>query len=284
MKITLSLLAALTFVAHADDLDFGVAKTRWLSYGDLDSSNNAEDLEMQQWRLQTPFSKPQKLADSLYMMPAIRYEWIGFEGPSLGRGSYDDDLHMLELPLLFVYQSGQSPWSYNARVSPGISSDMQSVSMDDAFCDARLGGSYQVNDRLNMNFGVSYTRAIGEPQVFPYLGFVYEMNDQWQIAWRGFSFEARCQINESWIMRMTGEATGGYWNIDTADSDYLTLQSYRAGISIEREIGDDLWLVAGAGYTLGNEVNWLNEAGDTLRRERYDNGYYFNFGLRLRDW
>lgn len=284
MKFTLTFLAALTLVSHADDLDFGVAKAQWFSYGDLEASDGAEDLQLQQWRMQTPFSKAQKLADSLYMMPAIRYELINFEGPSLGKGSFDDDLHMIELPLLFVYKSAQSPWSYNARISPGISSDMQSVSMDDAFCDARLGGSYSLNERLNINFGVSYTRAIGEPQVFPYLGFVYEMNDQWQIAWRGFSFEARCQLHESWILRMTSEATGGYWNIDTADSDYLTLQSYRAGFSIEREIRDDIWLVAGAGYTLGNEVTWLNDSGDTLRRERYDDGYYFNFGLRLRDW
>jgi hypothetical protein len=284
MKITLPLLAALTLVTQADDLDFGVAKAQWLSYGDLDSSDGAEDLQWQQWRMQTPFSKPQKLADSLYMMPAIRYELINFEGPSLGIGSFDDDLHMIELPLLFVYKNAQSPWSYNARVSPGISSDMQSVSMDDVFCDARLGASYQVNERLNINFGVAYTRAIGEPQVFPYLGFVYEVNDQWQIAWRGFSFEARCQLNESWILRMTGEAAGGYWNINTPESDYLTLQSYRAGFSIEREIRDEMWLVAGAGYTLGNEVTWLNDTGDTLRRERYDDGYYFTFGLRLRDW
>lgn len=284
MKITFSLLAALTVLTHADDLDFGVSKARWFAYGDLDSRDGAEDLQMQQWRVQSPLCKPMKLADAYYMIPAVRYELIDFEGPAEGIGTFADDLHMLELPLLFVYKTCLSPWSYNARVSPGLSSDMRSISMDDAFCDARLGATYQVNDRLDINFGVSYTRAIGEPQVFPYFGFVYEMNDQWQFAWRGFSCEARCHLSDAWILRVTGEATGGYWNIDTPDSDYLTLQSYRAGFTVERMIQDDLWLVAGAGYTLGNEVEWLNDAGHTLRREKYDNGYYFTLGLRLRDW
>ncbi len=284
MKIAFPLMAAFTCISHADDLDYGVSKAEWFSYGSLDASDRSHELQMQQWRMQTPFSQPIKLADSFYLMPAIRYEIIDFEGVNPEKRAFQDELHMVELPLLFVYKPGESPWNYNARLSPGISSDMHSISMDDVFCDARLGATYQVNDRLNINFGISYTRAIGEPQIFPYLGFVYEMNDQWQFAWRGFSLEARCHLSESWIFRLKSEAAGGYWNIDTPSSDYLTLQRYRMGFTLEHEVQDDLWVIAGAGYTLANEASWLNASGDTLRDTEYDNGFYFNLGLRLRDW
>ncbi len=284
MKFTFSLLALLSISSHADDLDYGVAKARWFFYGDLDSKNNQGELEMQQWRLQTPIRKPWKLVDDLFIMPSIRYELIDLDSASFVANPFEEELHMLELPLLFAYQPDQSPWSYNARISPGISSDLQSITTDDLFCDARLGAGYQINSRFNINFGISYTRAIGEPQVFPYLGFVYQMSDQWQIAWRGFSFEARCQLTEDWIFRLTSEATGGYWNVESTDAESISLQSYRAGFTIERELREDLWVVAGAGYTLGNELNWISDAGRTVRREEFDNGCYLTLGLRLRDW
>jgi len=284
MKSTVPLLAVLTLMSHADELDFGVARAQWYSYGDLESQDGGGDLELQLWRLQSPLSKPIQLADSLYFMPAMRYELLDYQGPAAGKGVFEDELHMIELPLLFVYQESNSPWSYNARISPGLSSDMHSVSGDDVFIDARLGTTYQVNDKLNINFGVAYTRAIGEPQVFPYLGFVYEMNDQWQFALRGFSFEARCQVSDAWIVRFIGEAGGGYWNIDTPDSDYLTLQTYRAGVTVERELKDNLWLVAGAGYAMANQVRWVSDSGKKLHREDFDGGAYFTVGLRLGDW
>lgn len=284
MKIQLALLTCLSLHCLADDLDLGVAKLQWHSYGDLDAEDGGADLQMQQWRLQSPLSKPIELADALYFMPAFRYEYRDFEGPDAGVGAYDVDLHAIELPLLFVYKPSGSPWSYNARFTPGISSDMESIDSDDFFCDVRLGGDYKVNDKLSINFGAAYTRIIGEPQFLPYLGFVYEMSDQWQFAVRGFTVEARCQLSESWIFRFIGEATGGYWNIDTPNSDYLSMQSYRVGITLERELRDDMWLVAGAGFVTANQVTWQNSADRKLREEDYDDGAYFTVGLRLHDW
>jgi hypothetical protein len=284
MKIPLALLSCLSLNCLADDLDLGVAKLQWHSYGDLESSNGGADLRMEQWRLQSALCKPIQLADALYFMPALRYEYRDIEGPDAATGSYRGDLHMAELPLLFVYQPDGSAWSYNTRISPGISSDLESITSDDFFCDVRLGGNYKANDKLSINFGTAYTRMIGEPQLLPYLGFVYEMNDQWQFAVRGFTVEARCQLAESWIFRFIGEATGGYWNIDTPNSDYLSMQSYRAGVTIEHELRDDLWLVAGAGVVTANEVTWQTSSDRTLRENDFDDGAYLTLGLRWHDW
>jgi Domain of unknown function (DUF6268) len=284
MKITLALIAALPLAAFADDLDYGVAKFQWYSHGEVDADDGGPDFQMDQFRLQTSFGKPITLADSLYLLPGFRYEYTDFEGPAAFKGSYSDDLHMVELPMLFLYKPDGSPWSYNARFSPTIASDFESVGSDDFFMDVRLGAEYKFNDRFRLNFGAAYTRLMGEPQVLPYVGFEYDMNDQWQFALRGATLEARYKMNDSWIVRFIGEGAGGYWNIDTPNSDYLSVSSYRVGVSIEHEIREDLWITAGAGFTLANEVEWLDDSDDTIRKEDYDEGAYFTLGLRLRDW
>ncbi len=284
MKHTLLLFATLPLTCFADDLDYGVAKFQWFSHTDVEANSGAPDMSLEQWRIQTSLSKPIELAQALYFLPGLRYEYTDFEGAGLGLGSIDTDLHMIEVPLLFVYKPTDSPWSYNARFSPGIASDFDSVDSDDYFFDVRLGAEYKFSDRLSVNFGVAYTRVTGEPEVLPYLGFEYNMNDQWQFAVRGMTVEARCKVNESWIVRFIGEAGGGYWNIDTPNSDYLSVQSYRVGVSIEHELTKDLWLTAGAGFTLANEVEWMDDSDRTLRKEDYDSGGYFTVGLRLHDW
>lgn len=284
MKTTLALIAVLPLSCFADDLDYGVAKLQWYSHGEVDADDGGPDMQMDQWRLQSSLGKPLTLTDSLFLLPGFRYEYTDFEGPAAGLGTYSGDLHMAELPLLFIYKPTGSPWSYNARLSPGIASDFESVDSDDFFFDVRVGAEYKFSDRLSINFGLAYSRITGEPEVLPYLGFEYDMNDQWQFALRGPTLEARYHMNESWIVRFIGEPGGGSWNIDTADSDYLAVQSYRVGVSIEHEVIKDLWVTAGVGFTLANQVEWMNDSGSTIRKEDYDSGTYFTLGLRLRDW
>lgn len=284
MKTTLLLLTALPLSCFADDLDYGVAKFQWFSHSGVESDDGGPDMELQQWRLQSTFGRPIQLSDSLFFLPAVRYEYTEFEGQGLGPVTIDTDLHQFELPLLFIYKDGTSPWSYNARLSPGIASDFESVDSDDFFCDVRLGAEYKFNDRFRLNFGAAYTRALGEPEVLPFIGFTYELNDQWQFALRGPTLEARYKMNDSWIVRFIGEPGGGYWNIDTPNSDYLAIQTYRVGVSVEHKLTDDLWVTAGAGVTLANEVTYRNNSHDELFQEEYDGGGYFTIGLRLRDW
>lgn len=284
MKPTLLFLATLPLTCFADDLDFGVAKFQWFSHTDVEANSGAPEMSLDQWRIQTSLSKPIELAKALFFLPGLRYEYTDFEGAGLGLGSIVTDLHMIELPLLFVYKPSDSPWSYNARISPCIASDGESVTSDDFFCDVRLGAEYKFTDRFSLNFGAAYVRLWSEPQVLPYLGFTYDMNDQWQFAVRGISVEARCKVNESWIVRFIGGAAGGYWNIDTPNSDYLTVQSYRVGVSVEHELAKDLWLTAGAGFALANKVEWTDDSDRTLREDDYDSGGYFTVGLRLHDW
>jgi hypothetical protein len=268
----------------ADDLDFGVAKLQWHSYGTHDSERGATDLQFDQWRLQSPLHQPLSLTKDWYLLSGARYEQIHLDGPSATGAAFEEDLHLLELPMVLLYRPEGSDWSYNARISPGLSSDLDSITTDDMFVDARLGGNYRWNEKMELNFGVAYTRAVGEPQIFPYLGFVYQANDQLRLQWRGFTVEARYRVMPSWVLRFTGEVVGGYWNIDTPESDYLALQSYRMGLTLERELAEDLWLVAGAGITMANELRWQDNANDTIRRDEFDGGSYFTLGLRLRDW
>lgn len=261
-----------------------MAKFQWFSQTDLESDDGGPDLELQQWRIQSSFGRPFELADSLFFLPALRYEYTDVEAPQAFKGTIDADLHLIELPLLFIYKDGSSPWSYNARFSPGIASDFESVDSDDFFCDVRLGAEYKFNDRFRMNFGAAYGRMGGEPQVLPYVGFSYDMNDQWQFALRGATLQARYKMNDSWIVRFIGEPGGGYWNIDTPDSDYLSVQTYRVGVSVEHKLTDDLWVTAGAGFTLANEVVWRDNSHNRISKEDYDTGGYFSIGLRLHDW
>jgi hypothetical protein len=285
MKKTLALLLSLPCLAHADDLDYGVAKLQWYYHSDLEADDaSAQDLSQQQWRLQTAFSKPLNLTDSIFLIPMFRYELTEIESFGLGFTPYEKDLHSIELPMLFVMKENGSPWSYNLRLNPGIASDFEDIDNDDFFLDARVGAEYKFSDSLSLNFGLAYTRLTGEPTILPFAGFQYDMNDQWQFALRGPTLQARYQLSEDWLVRFVGEPGGGMWNIEEFGSQNLSVQSYRVGVNIEHQLSDDLWLTAGAGFTFANEVEFMNTSGDTIRKEDYESGHYFTLGLRLHDW
>lgn len=285
MKKTLTLLAALPLLAHADDLDYGIAKLQWYQHSDVESDSGlGADLSLDQWRLQTALSKPLHLTDTIFFIPTFRYEMTELESAGLGILDYEGELHSIEIPLLFILKEDNTPWSYNLRLTPGIASDFDQVDSDDFFLDARIGAEYKFSDKFRANFGLAYTRLTGEPEILPFAGFQYDLNDQWQFALRGPTLQARYNINEDWLVRFVGEPGGGAWNINEYGSQNLSLQSYRIGVSVEHQLKEDLWLTAGAGFTFANEVEFMTTSGKTLRKEDYDNGHYFTLGLRLHDW
>ena len=285
MKKTLALLLSLPCLAHADDLDYGVAKLQWFHHSNVDSNDTGlADLSLQQWRLQTAFSKPLNLTNSLFLIPMFRYELTEIESFGLFIDPYENQLHSLELPMLFVMKENGSAWSYSLRLNPGIASDFEDIGGDDFFVDGRVGAEYKLSDSLSLNFGLAYTRLTGEPTILPFAGFQYDMNDQWQFALRGPTLQARYQLSEDWLVRFVGEPGGGIWNVEEFGSQNLTVQSYRVGVNIEHQLYDDLWLTAGAGFTLANQVEFLTTSGNTIREEEYESGHFFTLGLRLRDW
>lgn len=285
MKKTLLLIASIPCIAWADDLDYGVAKLQWFQHSDVDADHSMnEELSLSQWRIQSALSKPLQLTDSIFFIPTLRYEYTDLETFGLGPAGYEDELHSIEVPLLFVMKQGNSAWSYNLRLNPGIASDFENVNSDDFFIDARVGAEYKYNDRLKLNFGLAYTRLTGEPTILPYAGFQYDLNDQWQFALRGAILQARYKWNEDWLVRFVGEPGGGSWNIDKYGSQTLSVQSYRVGVSLEHQLFDDVWVTAGAGFTLANEVEFMSNSGKTIQKEDYETGHYFTIGLRLHDW
>lgn len=285
MKKTLALLAFLPGLIHADDLDYGIAKLQWFHHSDVEADDGkVDDLSLQQWRLQTAFSKPLTFADSIFFIPMFRYEMTELETFGLGFDGYEKNLHSIEVPLLFIWKQESTPWSYNLRLNPGIASDFEQVDSDDFFLDARIGAEYKFNDKLKVNFGLAYTRLTGEPEILPFAGFQYDMNDQWQFALRGPTLQARYTIAEDWLVRFVGEPGGGSWNIDEYGSQNLAVQSYRVGVNLEHQLREDLWITAGAGFTFANEVEFMTTSGDTIRKEEFDSGHYFTIGLRLHDW
>lgn len=285
MKKTLALLLSLPCLVHADDLDYGVAKLQWYYHSDAEADDSTvNELSFQQWRLQSALSKPITLNDSLFLIPMFRYEYTDLETFGLNGLAYEQDLHSIELPLLFVMKENGSAWSYNMRLNPGIATDFESVGSDDLFFDARVGAEYKFSESFSLNFGLAYTRLTGEPTILPFAGFEYDLNDQWQFALRGPNLQARYKMNEDWIVRIMGEPGGGQWNIEEFGAPNLSVQSYRVGISVEHQLRDDLWLTAGAGFTVANEVEYMTTSGNTIQEEEFETGHFFSLGLRLHDW
>jgi Domain of unknown function (DUF6268) len=276
---SLSALCALLFCAQADDLDFGVAKAVYTYNSDVNLDSGGE-LKFDKLLLQSALSKPIYLNDQLFFVPASRYEFSNVESPF-----FSGDLHSFELPLSLILKDKSSPWTYSAKLSPGITSDFEQVTSDDFFLDGRISAAYKFTENFSLNFGVAYTRFNGEPQFLPSIGFSWSPCEDVNLSLYGPRFQVRYKLNENWIVRFQTEPGGGVWNIDqgSASRDF-SITSYRAGFAVERKIHDQLWLTAGAGFTLFNEVETLTNSGDTISKTDGDEGAYVNLGVRLAEF
>lgn len=275
----------LTGAALADDLDYGVARLEWMGMDDVDMDAGGT-LSYDRFTLQSGLSKPKEIAVGIKVFPAFRYTYTDVNFSDAAFREFND-LHQLEFPFHFFREVEGNPWVYDFKIMPGIASDMVRVKSNDFYTELNAGAIYRFSEKFSANFGLAYTRLTGSPTFLPYAGFDWQPNEAARITLHGAAFDARYQFANDWQLRLNARSAGGLWNVDTVtfgNSKYLDLSSYRAAISVERRIKNELWIYAGAGVTLGNQVELRDKYENTLYTDAADGGMFIFAGLRLGEW
>ena len=216
------------------------------------------DLSVRQYEASSFLSKPIPLTDSLKVIPMFAYgiTQLNFSIPS-ALPIEEESLHSASLSAIFLENFGNSPWLAVAWMRAELATDYQGIAAEDLTFDVSLGLSYRFSDAFTLGVGFVITNLNGREQIFPGLNFNWQPNEKLAIGNVGPNLFIRYVVNDSWFLSTEGTPGGGNWNINDAagQSRTLELDSYWISLNTNHRIYRSLWLSAGIGYTLGNEIS-----------------------------
>ena len=226
--------------------------------------------------------------DGLTILPFFEYEAtaLDFNDTPADFPIGDEDLHSLNLSAFAISMREGSPWIYGGWARAELATDFEDVGEDDFTFDLGGGAGYRFNEKFTLGFGAVVLNLNGDTRFFPGIGFDWMVNDQVRIGLYGPTFIAAYSFDENWLFSLRGDSGGGIWNIDDADgrSHSIDLSSYRLGVYASRRLSGNLWLTAGAGATVGNDIRLTEPNGDRLFKEDMDTGLFGQITLRMKVW
>jgi len=256
--------------------------------GEMDFDGSAGSLSVSSFDIRTLLCKPLSPMTGLTILPSFEYKATGldFNGVSPGYPIGDEDLHSLSLSAVALSMRDGCPWIYGAWARAELASDFQDISGDDFTFDLAAGAGYRFNEKFTLTFGGAVMNLNGDTQFYPGIGFDWVVNDQVRVGLYGPTFIASYTPDENWMFSVRGDASGGIWNIsDTGGaSRSIDLSSYDLGVFVNRRLTGELWLSAGAGATLGNEIRLTEPNGDKLFKQDLNSGLFAQVSLRLKSW
>jgi hypothetical protein len=268
--------------------DFEILRTEFLQTGGMDIDGNPGELSLSRLRSQLILSKPFELFGGISMIPNASYSFSQLDFDNTGLFPiHDEDLHSISLSSIFIKNFENSPWMGIGWTNAELATDFQGISSDDITFDVALGAAYQFSDELVLGFGVVLLNINNDEQLFPGINFVWSPNEQFRMSLFGPNFRTTYEMNDNWFLTLSGEPGGGVWNIkdDAGMSRSIDLDSYLIGINTQHRIYQNLWLIAGIGYTFGNEIEIRqNDGGAPNFSREMDGAPFARIGLSLANW
>lgn len=255
-------------------LNFSV--TNEMDFDDLDGG-----FSLQRVDLNVPFGGLWRLSDNSGLLFDFKYQGTYFDFNSQ---LDDEDLHRLRLGVSWLYSEEGSKWSWLVSVEPSIASDFRDIDSDDIFINWKIGGRYELSDQFTWIFGAGSVASTGGG-VLPAVGFQWRPSDELYLSLIGPKFITTYQPCEDWLWRFGIWADGGKWNIEqNGDSLDLKLTSFRAGVGLEHQLRDKVWLNVWTGAVFGNELEVETTGGSSLFKEEAETGWFARIGLRVAAW
>lgn len=279
-----SLMAASDVMAQSMELNPDVARTARLDTwfepaSDLDRGG---EVEFFQSRIASPVYG-QRVGDWVLGLRA-GYEFTSLDLP--GDLLAESSLHRLELGPTAVYAPAGSPWRAFVLSSAGLATDFSSLDGEDVIYTAIAAVGYKFSDRFSLLAGGYYSQDFGDARLFPGIGFLWQVTDDWSVSLLPPRLRIAYTPNDSWRFALEAYPDGGGWSVESEDGQQALLErkSLRAGLRIERKIGDKSWAYLGAGWAFGREYRLEDEnTGRLLFESDADDGAYlalgFNFGF-----
>lgn len=215
----------------------------------------------------------------------LAYGWASLDA-SGALGLPRQNLHTLELQLTAAhFPKGDEGWMGLAIVSPGLATDFKSVSSDDFAFSAIVVAGYQFSPRFTLSAAAFYAHSIGEDTVVPGIGVVWRPNDHWIVQLTPPIGAVGWSPSKDWTFSLSAYPSGGAWGVDQAGQDRnieaIQLEGWRAGLGVERRVGDHLRLSAQVGMNFGGQLELRDRNGGVLFSRDLDSS---PFGLLGAAW
>ncbi len=254
----------------------------------MDFEDESGELEVSSFELRSLLSKPIPVFKDLIVLPLFGYEAtnLDFSDTAAGFPIKDELLHSISLSAVALSMSSETPWFYGGFARAEMATDFQHVGSDDFTFDVAGGVGYRFSDRFRLAIGAAVINLNGDATVYPGLAFDWIASDCVRVGLYGPTFAVAYTPDADWELSFRGENGGGVWNITDVGgrSKSIDLTSYRVGLFANRRLTGDLWLTAGGGATIGNEISLADSDGDNDDDEDMESGVFGQLGLSLKVW
>lgn len=267
---------------------FDAARAAFSQTGNMDLDNGPGDFSLTQFEALSFLSHPLSPTNGLFIMPLADYQYtrLNFDQTPAGFPMHDEDLSALSLSAYVVYRCEGSPWIYSGWTRAQLATDFHDVNGDDFTFDFAGGAGYRFNERFTLGAGAAVVNVNGDATFYPGINFDWIASDQLRIGLYGPTFIAAYSLDEDWLLTFRGDPAGGVWNVagDAGASRAIDLTSYRLGLYVSRRLKGDVWLTAGAGTTLFNQIDYTLTNGSRLFEQDAGSALFGTIALRIKTW
>lgn len=286
---TAFLLGCLLPVSAAPLLsEFENGRVTFSQSGGMDLDDGSGSLSISRFDIRALLTKPLQPLDALTVIPIVEYRFsdLNFDDIASTAPIQDQELHSLSLSSIAFYNRPDSPWVYAGWARAKMNSDFQDLGEDDFTFDLAGGVGYSFNDAFVMGIGAALVNLNGDTQFFPGPFFNWNVSETIRMGLYGPVFVVSYAPTPEWQFSLRSDTGGDTWNIsdDNGDSRSIALSSYRIGIYAGRRLTENLWLRAGAGITVGNDIELTRPQGSRIAQEDMDGGLFGQISLRVLEW
>ena len=206
------------------------------------------------------------------------FHWTRFNFQDI---SYDtEDLYTIHIPLLGIYDN--KTWLFMGSVGPGVYSDLRHLTDDDVRITGYALANYKWNERFKLSFGAAYDRVFGDDQLYPLLGCVWDIDDEWRLNLVLPYPSMIYAPNRKWNFFADLRPAGSLWNVNgEEDESDFKLEGYRLGCGAEYSICKHIWLHVAAGLAFEQKYEY-RERGYKYLDATGDDTYFTRIGVVFR--
>lgn len=215
--------------------------------------------------------------------------WLGYGASKYTTGSSsipnlltEHTMHSLSMPVLFLHDVSEK-WLWGGMVMPSYSGTHSSS--DNFSISAALGAGYSYSPNLELFAGVYYYHGFGEDLLIPGAAFIWRPAPRWEAFLLPPIGGVSYSVNEKFLLSLYGQYDSPTWHVkaDSQGPDRdISMTSLRIGFKAEYHLGSFFWAYAGAGVSLGQELDIENEDDDTLQKSDIDMSPFIQIGLNAR--
>lgn len=265
---------------------FDASRILFSQTGDMDLEDADGSVQITDFAIRSFLCRPVRPAEGVFVLPEAGYRFTNLDTSGRTGPLQDEDLHALHLGLYLLGMPEGSPWIYGAWTQVEMATDFQEINSDDFTFDLAGGVGYRFSDTFTFGVGAAATNLNGDASFYPGIGFDWVASEKLRIGFYGPTGVAAYSFNDDWLFSLRFDFSGGVWNITDNNnaSRSIDLGGGRLGLYANRRLTENLWLTAGAGLTIANELRYTTANDDAIFTSDLDTTPFGVISLRMKVW